>query len=770
MAARLTKSWKTLVLYGVVGSLVLLVGWGEYGSAPIDEAFLRLIVALPLGALMLVAVMQPDLLLGIGPLKRWLERHTDEIDAIPAARVTVAIILASALALYVELMIIRLHSSYFQLFAYFKNVSLLSCFLGLGVGFARGDKRPLLTPLVLPLLALQVIFMTLLRFSLMAGSLQSPIAEQFTFGIGQAEGVGAKLIVYGFLALIFVFNAQIFVPLGHLASRLMGRRPKLGAYSWNLVGSLLGILAFSVVSFLWAPPVVWLVAAGAGLAVFFWRDVRSLAVLAVSLVLVVLVVAAPQKLNRFDVFSPYQILTLVLSRTEPPVVETSNAYYQRILNLSDQATADNAQLASWAEYYGLPYLFKPRPERVLIVGSGTGNDVAAALRHGAGQVDAVEIDPAILQFGQELHPEAPYQAGNVNAIVNDARAFIRQTNQRYDLIVYGLLDSHTLLSGRTGGIRLDSYVYTVEGLREARKRLADGGIISLTFSILSQDLGRKLYYMLQDAFDGQPPLAYQSGYDGGYTFLAGEGLSQRPPPVTGDLRDITAGLVDDGSYVDRSTDDWPFFYMPERRYPLSYLAVIAILLVLSVLVVRQLMPLSGAGFSLPCFFLGAGFMLLETKGITELALAFGSTWIVNSVVITALLIMGFLANLAVMRWGNPKPVLTYMALFLALVAGLAMTFADLNGWPMAASQLALTGVLTLPLFFSGVVFSTELSRSTSVAAALSANLLGAMLGGLLEYNSMYFGFRSLYIFALALYGLALLSSLSVRKGAMALGK
>jgi SAM-dependent methyltransferase len=764
MAARLAKDWKTFGLYTGMGLLALLVGWGEYGTAPMDESFLRLIVALPLGVLMLVAVMNPGLALSIGPIRRLLERHTDDIDAIPAARVTVAIVLASALALYVELMIIRLHSSYFQLFAYFKNVSLLSCFLGLGIGFARGNQRPLLTPLVMPLVALQVIFMTLLRFSLMAGSLQSPIAEQFTFGIGQAEGIGANLIVYGFLALIFVFNAQIFVPLGHLASRLMRRRPKLAAYSWNLVGSLLGILAFSVVSFLWSPPVVWLATAGVALTVFFWRDVRGLAIVGVSLVVITVVVAAPQKLNRFDVFSPYQILTLVLSKEEPPVVETSNAYYQRILNLSDRATAGNAVLASWADYYGLPYLFKPRPERVLIVGSGTGNDVAAALRHDAGQVDAVEIDPAILQFGQQLHPEAPYQASNVNAIVNDARAFIRQTSQRYDLIVYGLLDSHTLLSGRTGGIRLDSYVYTVEGLREARQRLTDGGMISLTFSVLSQDLGRKLYYMLQDAFDGQPPLAYQSGYDGGYTFLAGEGLSQRPPPVTGELRDITAGLVGDGSYVDRSTDDWPFFYMPERRYPLSYLAVIAMLLVLSVLVVRQLMPLSSAGFSLPCFFLGAGFMLLETKGITELALAFGSTWIVNSVVITALLIMGFLANLAVTRWGNPRPVLTYLLLFLALVAGLAMTFADLNGWPMTASQLVLTVVLTLPFLFSGVVFSTELARSSSVAAALSANLLGAMLGGLLEYNSMYFGFRSLYVFALVLYGLALLSSLRFGHG------
>jgi len=65
-----------------------------------------------------------------------------------------------------------------------------------------------------------------------------------------------------------------------------------------------------------------------------------------------------------------------------------------------------------------------------------------------------------------------------------------------------------------------------------------------------------------------------------------------------------------------------------------------------------------------------------------------------------------------------------------------------------------SALLTLPLFFSGVAFSTELKRTASVAGALSANLLGAMLGGFLEYNSMYLGIRALYFIALVMYGLA----------------
>ena len=74
----------------------------------------------------------------------------------------------------------------------------------------------------------------------------------------------------------------------------------------------------------------------------------------------------------------------------------------------------------------------------------------------------------------------------------------------------------------------------------------------------------------------------------------------------------------------------------------------------------------------------------------------------------------------------------------------------------------LTVLLTLPLFFSGLAFSAELQKTASVAVALSSNLLGSMLGGFLEYNSTYFGFRSLYFVALAMCGLAAFTS--IRRG------
>ncbi len=211
--------------------------------------------------------------------------------------------------------------------------------------------------------------------------------------------------------------------------------------------------------------------------------------------------------------------------------------------------------------------------------------------------------------------------------------------------------------------------------------------------------------------------------------------------------------------------------MPVRTYPVSYLVIIAIMILMSALFIWPVLR-SGSGgaiVSAPCFLLGAGFMLLETKAVTELALFYGSTWIVISIVILAILIMAFLANLVVMRFPRIPRGVSY-PLLLASV-GLSLWFSMVSGSMHGAwlSQILPTAILTLPLFFSGLIFSAEMESASSVAAALGSNLIGAMLGGCLEYNSMYFGYRSLYVLAIVIYGLSMVVSLVRRtsKGVVA---
>ena len=688
-----------------------------------------------------------------------LERHAAHLDALPAQHLGRWIALAAGVGLFAELAVIRVHASFFQFFAYYKNITLLACFLGLGLGYALGARRGVGTPLFLPFLAVQISFLYLLRSFTLAPILQNPVMEQLTMGYAQLGEWVDLLVVYGFLVFIFPATALTFVPLGQLASRLMSRQETLPAYGANLLGSLAGILAFHILAALWTPPAVWLGIAAAGVLPFF-RQSRALVTSgAATVALIALLSWSPDPL-RLDVYSPYQILTLSGQQQELLVVEVNNVFFQSMLDLR----ADDGE--GRGLHYGLPYRFKPNPGRVLIVGAGTGNDVAAALRHGAARVDAVEIDPAILDFGIALHPEAPYSDPRVRAVVDDARSFIRYSEDRYDLVVYGLLDSHTLLAGLSG-VRLDSYVYTVEAFREARERLAPRGVLSVSFLVLRPELARKIYLMLEEAFDGEPPLVL-AGRDTQMTFLTGEGIDLEAAAVSprferldvADWRDVVA---------DPSTDDWPFLYMPVRRYPQTYLAMVLFLLAISGLLVRSLLGIratdltTGNDFSPPCFFLGAGFMLVETKAITELALAFGSTWQVVGFTIGTILILAFLANLFVMRVGAPPAVLTYSALGGSIILGLVLSPRILGTVSPHVDGLLITGVLTLPLFFSGLAFSSELDKTRSVGIAMASNLLGAMLGGFLEYNSMYFGFRSLYVLALALYALAFLTTLRHRR-------
>jgi hypothetical protein len=140
------------------------------------------------------------------------------------------------------------------------------------------------------------------------------------------------------------------------------------------------------------------------------------------------------------------------------------------------------------------------------------------------------------------------------------------------MIVYGLLDSHTLLS-HASSVRLDSFVYTVQGLREAKARLNPSGALSLSFSMLTPRLGRKLYLMIQQAFDGRPPVCVTAGYDESVIFLEGKDNDLALPPalLQSGFRDSTSVYADPALQADVSTDDWPFFYMPQRVYPFSYL-------------------------------------------------------------------------------------------------------------------------------------------------------------------------------------------------------
>src|SRR5262245_57479869 len=181
--------------------------------------------------------------------------QSEHIDRISQEHPRWAILLASAAALYIEMVMVRWHATCFHAFGIFKNVSLLSCFLGLGIGFGLSSRRRVGLAGFLPLLALQTVLFGILSCTNLGGRIVNPVAEQFVMGNGSGKWSWLRAIEgNAFLLAVFVINAVMFIPLGHLAGRLMSRLPRVQSYSLNLLGSLTGIALFFVLSLLWTGP------------------------------------------------------------------------------------------------------------------------------------------------------------------------------------------------------------------------------------------------------------------------------------------------------------------------------------------------------------------------------------------------------------------------------------------------------------------------------------------------------------------------------------
>jgi SAM-dependent methyltransferase len=433
-------------------------------------------------------------------------------------------------------------------------------------------------------------------------------------------------------------------------------------------------------------------------------------------------------------------------------------FYQMAIDLSpervDELYEQVPELADIAAMYNLPYRLGPEGARVLIVGAGMGNDVAAALRQGAGYVDAVEIDPAILSLGRKLHPERPYDDPRVTAVVDDARSFFEGSADRYDIVAFGLLDSHTLLSSMSS-VRLDSFVYTVESFKQVRRHLKDDGLAVLTFVTTAPWIEQRLGRMLGETFG--PDQVFWSSSGGGTTFVAGplspaQLAAAQLAPWSPDPEAQTLPLA---------TDDWPYLYLRTRKIPAAYWqAFLAISVVCLTLFARSFPEaLRPDGHF---WLLGAAFLLVEFKSITELALLFGTTWLVNALAISGVLMMSLAANLVVLQHKHLDLRWIYALLFASLMLTYLLPLDMLIGLAPAVRAIASMVLLSLPLFFAGLIFGESLRQVGETSRPLGSNLSGTFVGGLLEYGSIWWGIKSLYLIAAVVYVGALLASRSRR--------
>jgi SAM-dependent methyltransferase len=382
--------------------------------------------------------------------------------------------------------------------------------------------------------------------------------------------------------------------------------------------------------------------------------------------------------------------------------------------------------------------------------------VAAALRNGAGHVSAVEIDPLILHLGKTLHFEKPYDSPRVTPVLDDARSYVETTNDRYDMIVFSLLDSHTN-SSYYSNIRIDNYVYTLEALQATRRLLKPDGIMVVKFQVSTPWIAGRLNNLLQVVFGRAPlevqadPSVYASFLASGRFFIAGSPAridqAMADPSLAGYVKAHQDFPVAKASLT---TDDWPYFYQHEPGLPGSVIILSLVLILLCWAFMRQTGAIVGS-LRWHFFFLGAGFLLLEAQIISKMALLFGTTWLVNSIVIAGLLLLIVASNFLV-QWQPKIPVsVGYAGILCTIAAGYFLPLERLFFQSIWVKALAATAVLCLPVFFAGIVFIRSFALEGFRSEALGSNLLGALTGGMLESLSMWTGIRSLLIIAAVLY-------------------
>jgi SAM-dependent methyltransferase len=400
-------------------------------------------------------------------------------------------------------------------------------------------------------------------------------------------------------------------------------------------------------------------------------------------------------------------------------------------------------------FYRDPYTHLPStPRDVLIVGAGSGNDVALALSQGATHVDAVEIDPVLQRLGRDLHPEHPYQNPRVSVHIDDGRAFLERTDARYDLILFALPDSLTLVAGQ-GGLRLESYLFTIEAMQAVRDHLNPGGAFAM-YNYYRPDVFQRYAATLTQAFGHVPCI--DRGEPGATA------RSQAVLTIGVRVNDIICSTpwVRSGVAPQPATDDHPFPYLRGRTIPASYLVALLLVLCTSFVAVRTASGLSFGAMRpfLDLFFMGAAFLLLETKNVVQFALLFGTTWFVNSLVFAGILIAVLGAVEVARRTRLPDRRSLYVLLAASLVIAWIVRPDSLLRLAPVTRFAAATALAFAPVFLANLIFSQRFRDVGASTVAFGANLLGAMVGGVLEYGALVVGYRNLLIVVAALYAFA----------------
>ncbi len=653
----------------------------------------------------------------------------------------VRLFLASATILFVELLLIRWVPANVTYVGFFSNFLLMASFLGIGLGILLGRRG--WTPRY-PLFALLLLGIVILvdRATL---NVQLNSRDELFFGLAESRSADVNFLALPLVvALVATVMMVVSLPLGPLLRSM----PPLRAYAVDIIGSLAGIAVFTTLSAAGTDPLVWFGVLAALLSLGGLARGVDLRTVAAGAVMVAVLVAVRLSTEPTDIWSPYYRIGTYSDQVGRTQINVNGIPHQAM---------HPVDFGGKEEFYEQVYQWFPgrQYERVLIVGAGSGSDTAIALARGAGHVDAVEIDPAIQELGLERHPDQPYQDPRVTRHTNDGRAFLRSSTDRYDLIVFALPDSLTLVS-TTANVRLESFLFTEEAMASVRDHLSADGMFVLYNYYREPWLVAKLHDQLTRVFGHEPLLRLYGNVKA--TLAAGPGvaaLGGAAPP--GDGVDAVPVV---GEPVPRpASDDWPFLYLRQPFIAPYYLVALGVILLSALAAVGLAARATGTTirrFSPHFFVLGVAFLLLEVRSLVSFSLLFGTTWTVNALAFFAILASVLLAIFVNARFPIRRPRLLYLGLFAALGVAFLIPPESLLIDPPAL-RYGLAAVLAFaPVFFANLVFTHSFRDTATADMAFASNLLGAMLGGAMEYLALLTGYRALLIVVALLYGVAYL--------------
>ena len=640
------------------------------------------------------------------------------------------LLLGSALMLFLELALIRWLGSNVVHLSYFSNFVLLGSFLGIGLGFLISRRNWSILPATPVILALLVIFTFLEPVTIdRAGD------DIIYFTSLSTTGPPAWLV----LPLIFVLVAAVLAGPAEVVGRCFAHLRPLTAYRWDLVGSLIGILSFTLLSFLRAPSVVWGVLVTIGFVVLIGKWQRYLAGVAGAAMIGVLLI---ESTTAGISWSPYYKIA-----TEDRIVGGTSLTDISVNGVPHQIMRAASQRLLEEPQYGLPYERSPENPlgNVLIIGAGSGSDVAIALSKGAQHIDAVDIDPRIMELGIEKNPDHPYDDPRVTRHVNDGRAFLETTDNTYDLILFALPDSLALVTGASQ-IRLESFLFTEQALTSAREHLTPDGAFAM-YNYYRED-------WLIDRLAGTAAAAF------GHTPCVdkvGEGQAVVTAALNEENQSCGTAYAPAGAVIAPATDDRPFLYFQGGSIPAMYLWTLAGILLISLIGVRILGgPFRAMRPYADLFFMGAAFLLLETKNIATFALLFGTTWLVNAMVFAGVLVIVLAAVETTRRFRTPPLPIVFVGIALSLAVSYFIQPDWLLTLPFLPRLIVAILLAFIPIYLANVAFSKRFGASDDSRSAFGLNLLGAMLGGCMEYLALLTGYRNLLLLVALLYLIAFL--------------